>query len=264
MVTAHRFRSPRQTLGEPALAPPAEKVRIRKIYGTEPEEPMRAIAIAEPRHSATGCRGNYVASARCRGLWLPAGLLAAAHPPADAGLDEAVDIAVEHRLRVANLVVGAQILHHLVRMDHVGAHLIAPRVAAVALEPVHLGLLLAAALLEQARLEHPHGGSTVLDLRLLVLAGDHDAGREVSDPHRRVGRVDALPTRAGGAEHIDPDVVLGDLDVVVLLHHRQHLDASEAGLPATLVVERADPDQPVGALLDRERAVGVRGVNGER
>ena len=31
----------------------------------------------------------------------------------------------------------------------------------------------------------------------------------------------------------------------------------EAGLPAALVVERADPHQPVGARLDAERAVGV-------
>src|SRR5262249_17929465 len=36
------------------------------------------------------------------------------------------------------------------------------------------------------------------------------------------------------------------------------------GLPAALVVERADPYQPVRALLDGERAVGVRRLHRER
>ena len=47
-------------------------------------------------------------------------------------------------------------------------------------------------------------------------------------------------------------------------HHRKHLDLGERGLPAALVVERTDPHQPVGALLDRQRAVGVRRVHRER
>ena len=44
----------------------------------------------------------------------------------------------------------------------------------------------------------------------------------------------------------------------VCLGHREHLDPRERGLAAALVVERRDPDQPVGALLDRQRAVRVR------
>ena len=39
------------------------------------------------------------------------------------------------------------------------------------------------------------------------------------------------------------------------------LDAGERGLPAPLVVERGDAHQPVGALLDRQRAVGERRVD---
>ena len=60
------------------------------------------------------------------------------------------------------------------------------------------------------------------------------------------------------AEHVDPDLVLGDVDVVGLLDDRQHLDAGEAGLAAALVVERRDAHQAVGALLDREGAVARR------
>ena len=56
----------------------------------------------------------------------------------------------------------------------------------------------------------------VLELGLLVLALNHEIGREVGDPHRAVRGVDALATRARGAEHIDPQVLLLDLDVDLL------------------------------------------------
>ena len=46
--------------------------------------------------------------------------------PADAGVDEAVDIAVEHGVGAADLVAGAQVLDHLVGVEDVGAHLVAP------------------------------------------------------------------------------------------------------------------------------------------
>ncbi len=45
------------------------------------------------------------------------------------------------------------------------------------------------------------------------------------------------------------------------LHHRQHLDAGKGRLAAALIVERADPDEPVGALLHRQRAVGIGGLD---
>ena len=60
------------------------------------------------------------------------------------------------------------------------------------------------------------------------------------------------PPGPGRAVDVDPQLVLRDVDVVGLLDHRHHLDAGEAGLPAALVVERADPHQPVGARLDAE------------
>src|SRR6185437_7636924 len=71
----------------------------------------------------------------------------AAAPP-NSGLDEAVDVTVENCLWIADLVLGAQVLDHLVRVQDVAAHLVAPGVAAV-LEGVHGGLLLFAAALEQ-------------------------------------------------------------------------------------------------------------------
>ena len=86
----------------------------------------------------------------------------------------------------------------------------------------------------------------------------------MGQPDRGVGGVDRLAARAAGAVDVDADVLVGDVDLVGLLEHRHHLDRGERRLPAALVVERADPHQPVGAGLDRERAVGVRRVDGER
>ena len=86
----------------------------------------------------------------------------------------------------------------------------------------------------------------------------------MGQPDRGVGRVDRLPARAARAVDVDADVLVGDLDLVGLLEERHDLDRGEAGLAAALVVERADPDQPVGAGLDGQRAVGVRRVDGER
>src|SRR5699024_2313905 len=71
----------------------------------------------------------------------PPSVLVAAHPPADPRLDEAVDLAVEHRLGVVDLVFGAQVLDHLIRVQHVRAHLIAPRRVTAGAQPVERGLL---------------------------------------------------------------------------------------------------------------------------
>jgi len=84
--------------------------------------------------------------------------------PPDPGLDELVELAVEDRARVARLLLSAQILDHLVGVQDVRAHLVAPRTGGVLLEAGHLGLLLLALALEQPRLEHPHGRGLVLQL----------------------------------------------------------------------------------------------------
>ena len=42
------------------------------------------------------------------------------------GGEKAVDIAVEHRRGLAGLNIGAQVFDHLVRLQHIGADLVAP------------------------------------------------------------------------------------------------------------------------------------------
>src|SRR6478752_1391257 len=190
------------------------------------------------------------------------GLLGAA-APADAGLEEPVEVAVEHGLRVALLVAGPQVLDDLVGVQHVVAHLVAPARLDVAAQTVEVRLLLGLLQREQLGLEHDHRARLVLQLRLLVLAADHSAGRDVREAYGGVGRVDRLPTGTAGAVDVDADLLVGDVDLVGLLQHRHDLDRRERRLAAALVVERADPHQPVRAGLDRQRAVGVGRVDRE-
>src|SRR5580658_6075203 len=119
--------------------------------------------------------------------------------------DELVDLAVEDALRVARAVARAQVLHHLVGLEHVAADLAPPAdLALLAVEALHLAALLVQPLLVEARLEYRHRARAVLDLRALVLADDDDAGRDVRDAHGRVRGVHPLPALARGAVHVDP------------------------------------------------------------
>jgi len=69
--------------------------------------------------------------------------------------------------------------------------------------------------------------------------------------------VDRLTTGAAGAEDVDLDLIVRDLDRVRRLDERNDLDRGERGLPATLVVEGRDAHEAMGACLDRKGAVGV-------
>ncbi len=102
-------------------------------------------------------------------------------------------------------------------------------------------------------------------LRLLVLAADRDARRQVRDAHRGVRRVDRLPARARRAEDVDAQVLLGDLDLrIELRQHRHDVDERERGLPAGLRVERTDAHEPVHPVLGGQPAVRVSTTHLER
>src|SRR6185503_21088622 len=79
--------------------------------GTTPR--VRRVAGFSPGHWSLG-----VAASRLVAL--------GAALPADPSLEETIDVAVEYGAGVANLVLGAQVLDHLVRVQHVRAHLVAP------------------------------------------------------------------------------------------------------------------------------------------
>ena len=179
-------------------------------------------------------------------------------------MHEPVDVPGEHARHVRGLQPAADVLHHLVRIQDVVADL-APEadVALLALEDVDLGVTLRLADLVQARAQDLHRGLFVLELRLLVLAGHHEAGRKVRDADRGVRRVDRLSARPRGTVDVDPDLVVLDLDVDVVGEQRQHLDAGERGLAALLLVGRADAHEAVHAGLRRQHPVRVPAVHRE-
>src|SRR5262245_34030612 len=67
-------------------------------------------------------------------------VIASVAPP-DSRFEEPVDVSVQYCRRITDLAIGAQILHHLIRVQHVGPHLIAPLAAAVTLQRVQLSTL---------------------------------------------------------------------------------------------------------------------------
>src|SRR5690606_1049292 len=125
-----------------------------------------------------------------------------------------------------------------------------------------LGVARHALALVQPRAQDLERLGLVLVLRLFVLLGDHDAGRQMGDAHRAVGGVDRLAARAARTVDVNAQVVLVELNVVVLglgqhgdrgrrrvdaprgLGHRHALDA----VHARLVLEAAEH----AAALDRD------------
>src|SRR5579862_6446309 len=104
---------------------------------------------------------------------------------------EGVKVAVEDVARRAAFDAGAQVLHELVGLKHVGADLMAPAdVGFLADEGAGLGLLLLELDLVEARAQHVPARRAVLVLRALGLAGDRDARRQMGDAHRALGLVD--------------------------------------------------------------------------
>src|SRR5690349_19674652 len=128
--------------------------------------------------------------------------------------DQVVEVAVQHLgqvvNRVVNAVIGDAILGKVVGPDLgraiTRAHLRPPLARAG-------GLLLRDHLVEQAGAQHLECLDLVLELAFLILALDDEIGGEVGDAHGAIGRVDALTTRSLRAEHVDPEVLLVDLDV---------------------------------------------------
>src|SRR3954462_9917643 len=66
---------------------------------------------------------------------------------AEPRVQEAIEIAVEHTLRITRAYTRAQVLHHLIGLQHIAADLAAPPdLTFLAIELVHLGALLVLAL----------------------------------------------------------------------------------------------------------------------
>ena len=100
-------------------------------------------------------------------------------------------------------------------------------------------------------------------LRALLLAGDDDASRKVRQAHRGVGLVDVLPAGSAGAVGVDPEVLVLDLDLYVLVYLRDRLHRGERRLAALVRVKRRDSHEAVDAALGLEHAESVRPLDAE-
>ncbi len=187
------------------------------------------------------------------------------HLAFEVALDEGIEPAVEHRLGVALLDPGAVVLDHPVGVQHVGADLAAPGVVHFQVFERLAGFLALPDLeVVEPRAEDLHRGRAILDLAALVLAGHHDAGRQVGEADRRIGLVDVLAAGAARAVGVDPQILVVDLDHHVVVDLRHHAHRSERGVAAGRRVVGADPHQAVHPGLALEVAVGVFAAHRER
>ncbi len=131
-------------------------------------------------------------------------------------------------------------------------------------ELVGLGLALAHLVFVQARLQHRHRLGAVAVLRAVVLALHDDAGRDMRDPHRRIGLVDVLAARAGSAIGIDAQVRRIDLDLERVVDLRIDEHRRERGVPAARRIERRLAHQPVHAGLGTQIAERVFALDLDR
>ena len=124
---------------------------------------------------------------------------------------------VKNGLDIAGLHARAQILDHLVRVEHIAANLVAKtdRGFGSANLIERLGALLELNLV-QASLEDLHARGLVLDLAALVLAGNHNAAGKMRHAHGGVGGVDTLTARAARVVHVHADVIGTNLDVDII------------------------------------------------
>ena len=112
-------------------------------------------------------------------------------------------------------------------------------------------------LVVDARGQHGHRLRLVLVLRAIVLALDHDAGRQVRDAHRGIGLVDVLAAGAGRAEGIDAQFGRVQHDVRDLVGLGQHGDRARGSVDASLRFGRRHALHAMAAGFELELGVGA-------
>ena len=180
-------------------------------------------------------------------------------------LHELVEVAVEHAAGVRCLHAGAQVLHHLIRLQDVRADLVAP--ADIGLGGLRGGGGLLALLqfhFIETRAQHVPRGGAVLVLRLLGLADDGDTGRDMRQAHRGFGLVDVLAAGAAGAHRVGAHVAFIDLDLDAVVDHRVDVDTGKRRMPPRIGVERRDAHEAVHAVLALEPAIGIAALDLDR
>src|SRR3989338_7967263 len=174
------------------------------------------------------------------------------------GLNEAVDVAVQNRIGVADLDAGPVVLYHAVGVEDVGTNLAAPGNLLLGLmKGLHSFLLLFQLKLVQPGAQDLHRHRLVFVLGALVLAGNHNIRGQMGDAHGRVGLVDTLPAGATGAVRVYAQLRLVDLYFDGLVDFRIDKDRGEGGMTARIGIEGRNTHQAVNTGLGLEIAVGI-------
>src|SRR5579884_2764494 len=180
-------------------------------------------ATRPPERSSSAART--MSSCSLRDILSPVTRHAARIAPHQPGMNQIVDVAVQHAIHVADGQLAAEALHKPTGSQHVVTNLAAEvDVQLGILELVLLGALFRHLMLVQARLELLHGAGAVFVLGPLVLALDHDAGRNVREANRRLRAVDVLAAGAAGPEHVHLQVFGLNVDFDVVVDLRVHED----------------------------------------
>ena len=129
-------------------------------------------------------------------------------------MDEGIEVAVQHALRITDLETRPLVLDLLVRVQDVVADRLAAEADVLDIAALlrQLGFAFLLGELGEARFEDPHRRLLVRCLRALVLALGDDSRRQMRDPHGGIGLVHVLAAGALRAVGVDPQVALVDLE----------------------------------------------------
>ena len=174
----------------------------------------------------------------------------------DVGIDDGLQVAVEHGVKVVSLVIRAMVddtvFREVVCADSLGA------IKRTYLRVTHVGGLGGLLLMlhgQQAGLQYAQRGGTVLNLRLLILHVHRDSGWQVGHAHGGIRGVHGLAAGAGAHEDVDFQVFRIDLDlVVILVGLGEHDDAGSGSLDTALRFGDGDALHTVYAALVLHRS----------
>src|SRR6266404_458373 len=154
------------------------------------------------------------------------------------------------------------IVDHRVRLEDVASDLTAE--ADVGFRRIQLRLVRVAFFdlsLVQLVLEHLHCGRLVLELRPLRLRADYCTRRKVRDTHGGARLIHVLAAGSRGAINVDPQILVANLDVDLLVHDRVDEYRRKARMPPRIRIERRDSYETMHAGLRSQESIRVRSAD---
>ena len=160
-----------------------------------------------------------------------------------------------------NAVISNSALREIVGADALAT------IATTNLQTARLGLhriLLGTLVVEQFGFQQTHRACTVFMLATLVLAFHHHTGRNMGDANGRIGFVNVLAARTGGAKGVCTNIIGRNLNVINGIHFGQNRHGGGRRVDATLCLGIRYALHPVRARFEfeaGERALALNAGN---